>query len=404
MDKQKMNKFYKILMIVILTALVTSLITAVVVYKYISDNSDGQYLVIKSNETESNVAAIVDEYMAVLEKKYLGEIDEQILIDGAVEGLISALKDPYSEYISADEMETYTSTVLGNYVGIGIYMIRNTDKDLIEVQSPIKGSPAEEVGILAGDLIVKVDGVEYTGAQMTEVSNHIKGKDGTTVTLEILRGTQTLSFDVQRREVKLNHVEGKKIENNIGYIGFSTFDTDCAKEFKEVYTNLKSQGIESLIIDLRNNGGGLVTEVLEIVEYIVEKDSTMLITMDKNNKEKIQKSQSDPIIDLPIVVLVNEYTASASEILAGALQDHNKAKIVGTTTYGKGVIQQLMSMSTGNGLKLTVEEYYTPNRNKINGKGITPDEIIELPDTVTNILSVKEDEDTQLKKAIELLK
>ena len=404
MDKQKMNKVYKIVMTIILTALVTSLVTAIVVYKFVSGNTEGKYIVIKSSETESNVAGIVDEYVAVLEEKYLGEMNEEDLIDGAVSGLINSLGDPYSEYISKEDMESYTSNIFGNYVGIGIYMVKNVEKNLIEVQSPIKGSPAEEAGILAGDLIVSVDGVKYTGDQMTEASTYIKGQEGSSVILEILRGTETLTIEVERREVKRNHVEGKKLDGDIGYIQFSTFDTDCAKEFKEIYTNLKEEGIKSLIIDLRNNGGGLVSEALSIIEFIVDKNSTMLITIDKNGNEDIEKSTNEPIIDVPIVVLVNENTASASEILAGALQDHNKATIVGTQTYGKGVIQQLMTLSSGSGLKLTIEEYCTPNRNKINGKGITPDEIVELPDTVTNVLNVSEKDDTQLQRATQLLK
>ena len=404
MDKHKLNGIYKTIMIIILTALVASLFTSVIVYRYVSNSLDGEYFVIKNSEEQSNVAAIIDEYVSILEKKYLGELDETTLIDGAGTGLIQSLNDPYSEYVSKEEMDSYATTILGNYYGIGIYMVGNVENGLIEVLSPIKGSPAEEVGILPGDFIISVEGVKYTSNQMTEASDAIKGKEGSYVTIEILRGEETLSFEVERREVKLNHVEGKKLENNIGYIQFSTFDSEFATEFTNVFNELKTEGIQSLIIDLRNNGGGLVSEALGILECILDKGSTMLITVDKNNNEEIEKSKSEPIINMPIVVLVNENSASATEILAGALQDYGKAKIVGTKTYGKGVIQQLITLSSGNGLKLTIQEYYTPNKNKINEIGITPDEIVELPDTVTNILSVSEDEDTQLQKAIELLK
>ena len=404
MNREKINGLYKIIMVIILTALVTSLFTAVVIHKYVSENSEGQYIVIKSSETESVVAGIVDEYVGVIEEKYLGEINEQKLIDGAAAGLVDALEDPYSEYISKEEMDSYKSNIFGNYYGIGIYMKMNSEKNLIEVDKPIKGSPAEEVGILSGDLIISVEGAKYTAEQMTEAANAIKGLEGTKVKIEILRGTETLNFEVERREVKLNHVEGEKIENNIGYMTFTAFDEDCAQEFKDVYTDLKSKGIKSLIIDIRNNGGGLVSEALSIIEYIVKKDSIMLITTDKAGNEKIQKSTVEPFIDMPIIVLVNENTASASEILAGALQDHGKAKIVGTKTYGKGVIQQLMTLSSGSGLRLTIEEYCTPNRNKITGQGITPDEIVELPNSVTGSNQSENIIDTQLQKAIQLLK
>lgn len=404
MNRETINKFYKIIMAIILTALVTSLLTSVIVYRYIKGNSEEDYFIIKTSDTKSNVAAIVDEYIDVLEEKYLGELVEQDLIDGAAAGLVAALGDPYSEYISKAEMDSYTSTVLGNYVGIGIYMTGNAEKGLIEVLETIQGSNAEKAGILAGDLIISADGVKYTDEQLSEASDAIKGKDGSSVTLEILRGTETLTFQVERGTVKLNHVTGEKLENNIGYIKFSTFDTDCAKEFKEVYEKLKSEGITSLIIDIRNNGGGLVSEALDIAEYIVDKGDITLITVNKENDERIEKSNTNPIIDMPIIVLVNKYSASASEILAGALQDNGKAKIVGETTYGKGVIQQLITMNSGSGLKLTVEEYCTPNRNKITGVGIAPDEIVKLPDTVTDITNVLKEEDTQLQRAIELLK
>ena len=174
--------------------------------------------------------------------------------------------------------------------------------------------------------------------------------------------------------------------------------------FKAKYDELAKQGIQSLIIDLRNNGGGIVDEALEIANYILDKDSVILYEVDKNNNETEEKTTDEPIINMPIVLLTNENTASSSEILAGALKDHGKAKIVGTKTYGKGVIQQLLTLPDGSGLKITSEEYLTPNKTKINGEGIEPDEIVELPDSVENVLNVDRNEDTQLQKAMELLK
>ena len=194
------------------------------------------------------------------------------------------------------------------------------------------------------------------------------------------------------------------MQNNIGYIEFSSFDEGTANEFKAKFEELSKQGIKSLIIDLRNNGGGIVDEALEIADYILAKDDVILYEVDKNNKEKIEKAKNDPIINMPIVVLTNENTASSSEILAGALKDHNKAKIVGKKTYGKGVIQQLLTLPDGSGLKITAEEYLTPNKTKINKIGIEPDEKVELPDTVKNVLTIEEKDDTQLQKAIEILK
>ena len=208
----------------------------------------------------------------------------------------------------------------------------------------------------------------------------------------------------KREKVKVNQVEGKVLSNNIGYINFTSFDETTADDFKAKFEELNKQGIKSLIIDLRNNGGGIVDQALQIADYVADKDSVLLYEVDKNNKETVKKAKTDPIINMPIIILTNENTASASEILAGALKDLGKAKTVGTTTYGKGVIQQILKLSDGSGLKVTIEEYQTPNRNKIHKIGITPDEEVKLPDSVTNVLNVTESEDTQLQKAIEMLK
>lgn len=239
---------------------------------------------------------------------------------------------------------------------------------------------------------------------MTEASNKIKGEEGSTVKLEILREDETLTFEIKRENIKVNPVEGKVLENNIGYIAFSSFDQETAEDFKKEYEELSKQGIKSLIVDLRNNGGGIVSVALEIADYFTPKDSVLLYEVDKNNNEEIEKSKNDPIINMPVILLTNENTASSSEILAGALQDLGIAKIVGTKTYGKGVIQEVLSLPDGSGIKITSEKYLTPNKREINKVGIQPDVEVELPETVTNILNVEEKDDTQLQKAIEMLK
>jgi len=239
---------------------------------------------------------------------------------------------------------------------------------------------------------------------MTAAANNIKGEEGTSVTLEIQRGQEIKTFEITRKKITTNPVMAEKLENNIGYLEVTSFDENTATNFKSKYEELKAQGITSLIIDLRNNGGGLVDEALKIADYIVPKGKELLVTVDKDKNEKIEKSKEDVLIDMPIVVLVNKNSASSSEILAGALKDLEEATIVGTTTYGKGVIQQFLTLRSGAGLKVTVEEYYTPNRTKINGVGIEPNEKVELPETVTNPFLVTRNEDTQLQKAVEILK
>ena len=243
---------------------------------------------------------------------------------------------------------------LGNYVGIGIYMTADKKQDKVKVISPIKGSPAEKAGIEPGDIIVSVNGKTYKASEMSAMSNDIKGEEGTEVEITILRGTETKEFKVKREKIKVNPVEGKVLDNNIGYIKFTSFDETTADDFKNKYEELKKSNIKSLIIDLRNNGGGLVDQALKIADYITEKDSVLLYEVDKNGKEEVKKSENDPIISEPIIILTNENTASASEILAGALKDLGKATIVGTKTYGKGVIQQILTVKDGSGIKLTV--------------------------------------------------
>ena len=403
----KRQRFYKIVMLVVLTAFLTFIFTTIYITKKYN-LSDGDQTISSlfsaSSSSDDKLTKSLKNIKSILKKYYLNDIDEDKAIDGAIEGYVSSLGDQYTEYIPKDEMEDYTQNLMGNYVGIGIYMSQNTKDNTIVVLTPIKYSPAEEAGILPGDIIKKINDVEYTGENMTAAANNIKGAEGTKVKLEIQRGQEIKTFEITRKKITTNPVIAEKLDNNIGYLEVTSFDENTAENFKSKYEELKAQGIDSLIIDLRNNGGGLVEEALKIADYIVPKGKELLVTVDKDGKEKVEKSKEDVLIDMPIVVLVNKNSASSSEILAGALKDLNEATIVGTTTYGKGVIQQFLTLRDGSGLKVTVEEYYTPNRTKINGVGIEPNEKIELPETITNPLTAERKDDTQLQKAIELLK
>lgn len=403
MEEKKRFKVYKIIMLVVLVAFITFILTTIGMQQYFTGTELGKRLVTTS-ETSNQIATELSKYRKIIDKYYLGEVDEEKLKEGAIKGYIEGIGDKYTEYISKEDMKDYMEDTTGNFVGVGIYMVQDTKENKIMVLSPIKGSPAEKAGIQPGDYIIAVDDVEYTGEQMSTVSNKIKGESGTTVKIKILRENETKEYELKREKITVNPVEGKVLENNIGYIEFSSFDEGTADLFKNKFEELQKQGIKSLIIDLRNNGGGIVSEALKIADYVLEKDQVILYEVDKNNNETVEKSENNPIINMPIIVLTNENTASSSEILAGALKDNGKAKIVGEKTYGKGVIQQLLTLPDGSGLKITSEEYLTPNKTKINGVGIEPDETIKLPDTVKNELQVEEKDDTQLKRAIELLK
>lgn len=405
----KRQKIYKVIMLMVLTAFITSIVTAMYVVKLEGNiqstgTNTGASSILSSLTSETNLTKSLKSIEKLVNSKYLNvsDIDETKAIDGAIEGYIDSLGDEYTEYIPADEMKEYTESIMGNFVGIGIYMIKNTEKNLVQVLSPIRESPAEKAGIKAGDLITKVNGVSYTADQMTEMSNTIKGEEGSNVTIEVLRGEQTLTFEVTRAKVNTNPIYSEKLENNIGYLEITSFDEGVAEDFKSKYLALKEQGIKGLVIDLRDNGGGLVDEALKIVDYIVPKNQTTLITVDKDGKEEVSKSKEDRLVEEPVVVLVNSSSASASEIMAGALKDLKCATIVGTKTYGKGVIQQLLTLSNGAGLKITVEEYYTPNKTKINKVGITPDYEVLLETSITR--EPTDANDTQLNKAKEILK
>lgn len=400
MESRSLQKTYKIVMLVLIAVLITFVISSFITYQYLTTN--GNLNIKKSDNTSlRGLEYTLAQFRSSLEQKYIGEIDDEQLIEGAMKGYVAALGDPYTVYYTKEEMKDIMEETNGNFVGIGIYMTLDTEKNVITVIKPIENSPAEKAGILSGDIITKVDGIEYSGEQMDEAANKIRGKEGTKVVIEIYRDGETKTFEITRSKILISHITTKVLEDNIGYIEISDFDGGCAQEFKTKYEKLAQQGITKLIIDIRSNGGGIVDESLEIADMIVDKDSTLLITKDKNDNEDITKAKEKPSINMPIVLLMNEYSASASEILAGALKDNGKATLVGTKSYGKGIIQELHQLSDGSGLKITTNEYFTPNYNSIHKIGINPDVEVELSKEVKQI---NDENDNQLKKAIEILK
>ena len=403
---EKREKIYKIIMLVILTAFITFMITSISLYTYFTGEGVGTLLSgTISDSSISDLDTRIARIRRMIDNNFLkqDEIDEEELIDGAIQGYVAGLGDVYTEYIPADEMEEYTETIVGSFVGIGIYMIGDEETDSIIIYYPIPESPAERAGLKSGDKIISVDGVNYTYEDFDTIADQIKGEAGTKVTLVIERDGEQLTFEITREQINTNPITTEMLDNGIGYLNLPSFDSDTAEHFKEKVEELENQGMTSLIIDLRNNGGGIVDEATEIADFILEKGAVIMTTVDKDGNSEETISENAPIIDMPIVILTNENTASASEILVAALKEHNKATIIGTTTYGKGVIQTLYTLSDGSGLKITTAEYYTPNNNAINEVGIEPNIEVELPDTVTNIYSVEREDDTQLQRAIEEL-
>lgn len=395
-EKEKKSLKIKYIIITIVVAIFVAVIASEATLYYYNSNTLKK--VEASSDAKQNINVIAENlknFREYIDEYYIGDIDETKLLDETIKGYINGLGDEYSEYMTKEEWEDFQADALGNYVGIGIYMSVDENNNVVVV-SPIKDTPAEQAGLKAGDVIVNVDDESVLGTSSDVVSSRIKGVEGTKVKITVLRDTEYLDFEIERKAIKVYHVESKMLENNIGYISLLTFDEGCADEFKEAYNKVKSEGAQKIILDLRNNTGGLVNEALSIADMILPKNNKILITVNSKGDKEISESENDPIVDTDLVVLVNEYSASASEILVGALKDNQRAKVVGTKTYGKGVIQSVFMLQDGSALKLTVEEYYTPNETKINKVGITPDYEVNLnKDT---------EDDEQLNKAIELLK
>ena len=280
--------------------------------------------------------------------------------------------------MTAEDWNKYKEDALGNYCGIGISMVAGENGYAL-ITNIIKDGPAEKAGIQKEDYIIGINGESVYKMDTSKISNKVRGEEGTEITLNILRGEETLDFVLKREMIRMYHVEGELLEDNIAYITFSTFDDGCSKEFENVADSLVSQGADKMIIDLRYNTGGDVKEALAILDLFLEKGQIQVITKSANGKELTTSSLNDKKYNLKnIVILTNKYTASASEIVTGALIDNNLAKTVGVKTYGKGVMQSVFSLLDGSVLKLTTQEYHTPNGTAINGIGITPNYEVEL--------------------------
>lgn len=370
MNSKKINNVYKYTIIIIITAFITFILTSTFVYRFI--NNDERFYIKNSKTEKSSLDQTLTYFKEILDKKYIGEINEDELKESAIKGYIAGLNDPYTEYFTKEEMKEFTEETEGEYVGIGIYTTTDTKQNAIVVLRTIGDSPASKAGLLTGDIITKVDDEEFTGEQLNEAVKKMKGISGTNVKITVLRNDKEIEFDIKRENIKISHVSSDVLNNNIGYIKISSFEGGCSEEFLEKYKDIEKRNIKSLIIDLRFNGGGIVDEALNIAELMVPKDKVLLITKDKTEEEDIVKSKKDSSINIPVVVLVNEYSASASEILAGILKEDINATLIGNTTYGKGVIQTVYPLKDGSGLKITTDEYYTPNHNKINKVGIEP--------------------------------
>ena len=354
-------------------------------------------------DRNDNLGARLSEVNSYVDNYFINDYDKEKMADNALKGYVSALNDPYTEYISKSEYKEFMSELTGNYKGIGVEVYVDTD-GYITVLSAFDDSPAAKAGILPGDKIVGVNDTAVNIDNYNEAINMMRGvgEYGKTddMTLTILRGSEKIKIDITRTEVVNQTVKTKMLDNNIGYIRISQFDDDTGADFSRLTDNLIADGAKSLIIDLRDNPGGVLTGVVNVADKLLGKGKIMTIK-EKCGKETVYNSDKNEV-DLPMCVLINGNSASASEVLAGALKDHKKATLVGEKSFGKGIVQTIFDLSDKSALKITTAKYYTPNGTCIHGKGIQPDYKVEL-NADKNIMALDASEDTQLQKAIEIL-
>ena len=356
------------------------------------------------NLTSAAVENKITEIETLVQKYYLNEIDTEQVENYLYKGMIAGLDDAYAAYYTKEEYQSMMDSTNGSYYGIGVEMSQNMTTGIITITRVFEGSPAEEAGLLPGDVIYKVQDTEVTGEDLTKVVSMVKGAEGTTVPISVAREGESdyLTFDVERRTIEISTVEHRMLDGNIGYISIASFDDVTVNQFLTALEDLENQGETALIIDLRNNGGGLVSSAGSILDRLLP-EGLIVYTEDKYGNREELKSDAENYFDKPLAVLVNGNSASASEIFAGAIKDYGIGTLVGTQTFGKGIVQKVYPLSDGTAVKLTVSKYYTPKGNNIHGIGIAPDVEVELDADVANAITIPEEKDNQLQKAVEIL-
>lgn len=347
-----------------------------------------------------NEAAKLKLMDTLIDNYFMGIVDDEDLTEGLYKGYVEALNDPYSEYYTAEETTELQESISGEYSGVGAVMSQNYETGIITIIQVYEESPAEEAGMKADDILYKVGGEEVTGVDISEVVTWIKGEEGTQVELTVLRGTdgEEITMTATRRKIEAQTVSYEMKENNIGYIDVMEFDAVTAQQYKAALDDLEAQGMEGLVVDLRSNPGGSLEIVVEMLDMMLP-EGDIVSVHSKAGKEHVYTSDEENQFTKPLVVLMNGYSASASEIFAGGIQDCEVGLIVGTQSYGKGVVQQLFDLQDGSSMKLTMAEYHTAGGRSINGVGITPDVEVEYEYDEN-----RPDWDNQLEKALEIIK
>lgn len=400
--KFSIKKLLIAILLFALTVVISNLISIKVNNRVIITNRE--YKELKNFYEENAKLKSVENY---LDENYLRDIDKDLIKTGQLKGMVRSLEDPYSVYLTEEEFNSMIEETSGSFGGIGVVVTPGED-NLITVVSPVEGTPGDKIGIKTGDKIIRVNDKDFSAEEMEDAVKEMKGEPGTKVNISILRAEgngnkEELNFDITREKIKVETVVSEELEDNIGYIRISSFDKNTHEDFKTHLSSLeKENSLDGLVIDLRNNPGGLLDVTSDIANEFLDK-GVIVYTEDKHGERQYLNSDRKSN-EIPIVVLVNEASASASEILAGALKDRDRGKVVGTTTFGKGIVQRLQDFPDGTGIKLTVSEYFTPKGIQIHNKGVIPDVEVEIPEGVVEIGPENLKDDTQLQKGIELLR
>lgn len=391
---------------------------------------DGPQQAAESNQAENQDGSLdlnritkkITTLQQIIDKYYLFDEDATKVEDWIYKGMMYGLNDPYTTYYTAEEYQKLSEDTEGEYHGIGVMISQNRSTGVITVIKVFKDTPAAEAGMRPGDVLYKVGDMEVTGMDMDIlVKDYIKGKDGSEVALTVFRQDEGEYVDLkmERRNVTVQTVEYQMLEDHVGYIAVSQFDVVTADQFKAAVDDLEKQGMKKLLVDLRNNPGGVLDTVVGMLDYILPDDliiegdknlvrtnteATLLVYMaDKNGKGGQEYASDGHSLDIPMAVLVNGESASASEVFTGAMKDYGRATVVGTKTFGKGIVQNLIPLDNGTAIKMTTAHYYTPSGFDLHGKGIEPDVEVELKEELKNQITVDVKEDNQIQAALKAL-
>ena len=366
------------------------------------------------NSTDTTTGAAIDwdkvsrksnQLYNTIDDYYLNEIDNNKIQDGIYKGMVDSLGDQYTVYYTADEYKQFTTASSGTYCGIGVAVSQNVTTGAITIVKTFKKGSGAEEGMLPGDVIYKVAGKKIEGLELSKVVSQIKGEEGTFVKVTVLRNGKEIEFNLERRQLEIDTVTYRMEEKDgkkIGYIAVSEFDEVTASQFKSALKDLEKEGMQGLVIDLRDNPGGLLDVTCEMLDRMIKK-GILVYTVDKNGKRVDEEATDNLSFDKPVAILVNGNSASASEVFSGAMKDYKVATLVGTNTFGKGIVQSIVPFEDGTAMKVTVSKYYTPNGANIHGTGIKPDVVVELNKEALKDGKLDRKEDNQLDKALDVV-